>query len=77
MDFNAFEVISAAAYLRGSAQANRTVFERSGCDMLFIMEPVARGWSIEIVTATRPAEILKEFICEKFDKPGFDGITLF
>ena len=88
MDFNAFEVISAAAYLRGSAQANRTVFERSGCDMLFmpdslrfavlfIMEPVARGWSIEIVTATRSAEILKEFICEKFDKPGFDGITLF
>lgn len=45
--------------------------------MLFIMEPVARGWSIEIVTATRPAEILQEFICEKFDKPGFDGITLF
>ena len=32
VDFNAFEVISAAAYLRGSAQANRTVFERSGCD---------------------------------------------
>lgn len=29
--------------------------------MLFIMEPVARGWSIEIVTATRSAEILKEF----------------
>ena len=77
VDFNAFEVISAAAYLRGSAQANRTVFERSGCDMLFIMEPVARGWSIEIVTATRSAEILKEFICEKFDKLGFDGITLF
>lgn len=77
VDFNAFEVISAAAYLRGSAQANRTVFERSGCDMLFIMEPVARSWSIEIVTATRSAEIFKEFICEKFDKPGFDGITLF
>ena len=36
VDFNAFEVISAAAYLRGSAQANRTVFERSGCDMLFM-----------------------------------------
>lgn len=77
VDFNAFEVISAAAYLRGSAQANRTVFERSNCDMLFIMEPVEHGWEIEIVTATRSAEILKEFICEKVDEIGFNDITLF
>ena len=77
VDFNAFEVISAAAYLRGSAQANRTVFERSNCDMLFIMEPVERGWEIEIVTATRAAEILKEFICNEIDEIGFDGITIF
>lgn len=77
VDFNAFEVISAAAYLRGSAQASRTVFERSSCDMLFIMEPVEHGWEIEIVTATRAAEILKEFICDKIDEIGFDGITLF
>lgn len=72
-----FEVISAAAYLRGSAQANRTVFERSNCDMLFIMEPVEHGWEIEIVTATRSAEILKEFICEKVAETGFNDITLF
>ena len=77
VDFNAFEVISAAAYLRGSAQANRTVFERSNCDMLFIMEPVEHGWEIEIVTATRSAEILKEFICEKVAETGFNDITLF
>lgn len=77
VDFDAFEVISAAAYLRGSAQANRTVFERSNCDMLFIMEPVEHGWEIEIVTATRSAEILKEFICEKVDELGFNDITLF
>lgn len=75
--FNAFEVISAAAYLRGSAQAERTVFERSNCDMLFIMEPVKHGWEIEIVTATRSAEVLKEFICEKVAETGFNDITLF
>lgn len=77
VDFNAFEVISAAAYLRGSSQANRTVFERSNCDMLFIMEPVEHGWEIEIVTVTRSAEILKEFICEKVDEIEFNDITLF
>ena len=77
VDFNAFEVISAAAYLRESAQANHTVFERSNCDMLFIMKPVEHGWEIEIVTATRSAEILKEFICEKVDETEFNDITLF
>ena len=70
-------MISAAAYLRGYAQANRTVFERSNCDMLFIMEPVEHGWEIEIVTTTRAAKILKEFICDKIDEIGFDDITLF
>ena len=77
VDFNTFEVISAAAYLRGSAQTNRTVFERSNCDMLFIMEPIEHGWEIEIVAANRAAEILKEFICDKINETGFDDITLF
>ena len=45
--------------------------------MLFIMEPVEHGWEIEIVTATRSAEILKEFICEKVAETGFNDITLF
>lgn len=77
VDYDEFEVISAAAYLRESAQANRTVFERSNCDMLFIMEPVEHGWKIEIVTATRSAKILKDFICSKINEIGFDDITLF
>lgn len=77
VDFNAFEVISAAAYLRGTAQANCNIFEHSNCDMLFIMEPVGYGWKIEIVAATHTAEFLKKFICKKVDELGFDGITLF
>lgn len=76
VDFNTFETISAAAYLRRSAQANRTVFKQSNCDMLFIMEPVAHGWEIEIVTATRSAEILKEFICNKVEESGFTDIVI-
>ena len=54
VDFNAFEVISAAAYLRGSAQANRTVFERSNCDMLFIMEPVERAGRLKLLQPPVP-----------------------
>lgn len=77
VDFNAFEIISAAAYLRGSAQANHVVFEQSNCDMLFIMEPVEHGWEIEIVTATHKAKVLKEFICDKINKSGFPDITVF
>ena len=77
VDFDAFKIVSAAAYLRGSAQKNRIVFERSNCDMLFIMEPVEHGWEIEIVTATHRAEVLKEFICEKIEESGFPDITVF
>lgn len=76
VDFNAFEVISAAAYLRGSAQANRTVFEHSNCDMLFIMKPVAHGWEIEIVAATYTAEILKAFIRNQVEESGFTDIVI-
>ncbi len=77
VDFNAFETISAAAYLRSSAQPNHTVFERSNCDMLFIMNPVECRWEIEIVTATPAAKILKAFICEKIEERGFNAITIF
>lgn len=77
VDFNAFEVISAAAYLRNSAQENYTVFENSRCDMLFIMEPAGCGWKIEIVPATRDAKILKSFICNKIAESSFSGITVF
>lgn len=77
VDFESFETISAAAYLRDSAQANNTVFAKSECDMLFIMNPVEHGWEIEIVTATRNAAILKDFICNKIDETEFDDITIF
>ena len=77
VDFYAFEVISAAAYLRGSAQENSIVFERSSCDMLFIMEPVEHGWEIEIVTATRAAVILKDFICAKVKETESYNINIF
>ena len=77
VDFNAFETISAAAYLRSSAQPNHTVFERSNCDMLFIMNPVECRWEIEIVTSTPAAKILKAFICEKIEERGFNAITIF
>ena len=76
VDFNAFETISAAAYLKEFAQANSIVFERSNCDMLFIMDPIEHGWQIEIVASSRPAEILKKFICDEFDKINFNDIVL-
>lgn len=77
VDYNSFITISAAAYLRESAQAAHIVFTQSNCDMLFIMEPVEHGWEIEIVTATRNAEILKEFICNKIEESKFEDITVF
>jgi hypothetical protein len=77
VDFDSFTIISAAAYLRGSAQANNIVFNKSRCDMLFIMEPVEHGWKIEIATATHNAEILKEFICNNVDENGFEDIFIF
>mgnify|MGYP001025878501 FL=1 len=77
VDFRSFETISAAAYLRGYAQANDIVFRNSNCDVLFLMEPVDCGWEIEIVTSTPKAEILKDFICRRIEKSGFGDITVF
>lgn len=75
--FHAFATISAAAYLRQSAQAEEVVFANSGCDMLFIMEPAGCGWKIEIAAATREAQALKAFICDKITKMDSFGITVF
>ena len=75
VDFRSFETISAAAYLRGYAQANDIVFRNSNCDVLFLMEPVDCGWGIE--TSTPKAEILKDFICRRIEKSGFGDITVF
>lgn len=65
VNFNDYEAISAAAYLRSSAQANNVVFENSNCDMLFIMKPIIHGWDIEIITQTTNAAILKDFLLQK------------
>lgn len=77
VDFNLFETISAAAYLRGFAQPNNIVFAKSRCDMLFIMNPIECGWEIEIIAATPKAQILKEFICNKIANSEFGNIIVF
>lgn len=76
VDFNSFEIISAAAYLRQSAQASNTVFAYSNCDMLFIMDPISHGWNIEIVANTDSARILKDFICMKIRESNFEDIVI-
>lgn len=77
VDYDRFEMISAAAYLKGFAQSNNIVFEKSKCDMLFIMAPTKHGWEIEIVTNTQSAKVLKEFICDKIGRSKFKEITIF
>lgn len=62
VNFNDFEIISAAAYLKSEAQDNSTVFNNSNCDMLFLMTPNKKGWLIEIVPRTNPSKILKQYI---------------
>ncbi len=77
VDSKAFEIISAAAYLRKDAQPNHIVLKHSHCDMLLIMEPTEHGWNIEIVPATPAAKTLKKCICYEMNKIGSDSITVF
>lgn len=44
--------------------------------MLFIMEPHANGWDIEIITQTNEAAILKEFLLSKIPQNTAACITL-
>lgn len=62
VDKNDFVMVSAAAYLKDSAQYSTTVHDNSNCDMLFIMSPKTAGWNIETVTYTREANHLKEYL---------------
>lgn len=71
-----FEMISAAAYLKHSAQNPATVFRNSNCDMLFIMEPTRCSWNIEIIPKTPEAIALKAFIQRKVLESGFHGINI-
>jgi hypothetical protein len=77
VDFGDFEVISAAAYLRSTAQSNNIVFKNSGCDMLFIMEPKCRGWAVELVPNTRQAAYLKAYIKRLVNDSGYSDIVIF
>lgn len=59
---NNFKMISAAAYLKETAQSSSTVYSNSQCEMLFIMDPTIKGWKIEIITFTSDAKTVKDYI---------------
>ena len=65
VSIGSYEVLSAAAYLKDSAQSNHIVFENSKCQMLFVMEPIEKGWNIEIVPSSDNALRFKEFLLKK------------
>lgn len=65
VSFDDYEAISAAAYLRSCSQPSNIVFRNSSCDMLFVMDPITNGWDIEVITQTKNAAILKEFLISK------------
>lgn len=73
VEFDNFETISAAAYLRKYAEPANIVF-RKKCEILFVMEPVMRedkvGWEIEIIPSTERSMLLKEFIIQQYYATG-------
>lgn len=71
ISFSEFDILSVAAYLKCSRQANDTVFANSNCDMLFIMDPKDFGWDVEIVTKTEQAETVKNFIVNNINSNNF------
>lgn len=73
IDFNNFETISAAAYLKKHAEPSAVVFKKN-CEILFVMDPVMQGnkigWEIEIIPSTKRGSIVKDFIIEKYTATG-------
>lgn len=73
VDFNNFETISAAAYLKRHAETSAVVFKKN-CEMLFVMDPIMQGnkigWEIEIIPSTKRSSIVKDFIIEKHSASG-------
>ena len=65
VNYDSFEVISVAAYLKKTAQDNETVFSKSNCDMLFILDPKDKGWHISIFAKNTIGKALKEYLCSK------------
>lgn len=79
VNFNGFETISAAAYLRSYAESPATVFKKN-CEVLFVMNPVLNksriGWEIEIIASSPRAKKLKDFILKKHAASGDDQFML-
>ena len=79
VDFDGFETISAAAYLREYAEPSATVFKKN-CEILFVMNPILTdrkiGWEIEIIPSTKRSQILKDFIVEQYNATGDSQFTL-
>lgn len=69
INFNNFEIISAAAYLKNYAEASNVVFKKN-CEILFVMAPIINGkkigWEIEIIPSTNRGAKVKDFICNKY-----------
>lgn len=73
---DSFEIISAAAYLKSTAQDNNSVYQNSKCDMLFIMQPKLVGWNIEISANTPKAKNLREFLIRFISESGNAEISV-
>lgn len=73
VNFNGFETISAAAYLKKYAESPSIVFKKN-CEMLFVLNPVVNGkkvgWEIEIIPSTKRSEKLKNFIIDRYRNSG-------
>lgn len=73
LDFDIFETISAAAYLKEHAETSEVVFKKK-CELLFVMDPIMQknkiGWDIEIIPSTNRGISVKNFIIEKYKNSG-------
>ena len=69
VNFDDFEVISAAAYLREHAEKIEEVLKKN-CEILFILNPTPENekimWEMEIVASTKRGEILKEYLIKNY-----------
>jgi hypothetical protein len=69
-------MVSAAAYLKDSAQSNSIVHANSNCDMLFAMSPLTAGWRIDITTFTSTADRLKAYLKQMVSSASDNSIDL-
>lgn len=74
-----FEFLSAAAYLKKYAENPKVVFNKK-CDMLFVLQPMSQPnkikWEIEILTQTKQAKIVKDFIIQQHKNTGNVELSL-